>query len=398
MQKWIAGLLAVMGASGTTVAAEVEEAFQQGSVDGYIRSHYNMRDYANQPDSSAFALGGGLKAETAELGWARLGAAFYTAQDLNFNPDDPARIEGRMGSDLDVLGEAYLTVSQWDTAVTVGRQKFFTPLANPIDVFLAPFTFEGMSVKNTGIPGLTLEMDYITAIKGGNSEDFIDVGIWTTQRLGVDVTPTGGTLALGGNYKREAMDLQAWYYNFDDLFDTYYLQSGYAFTGTETVKPFVAAQYLHQTDAGEALLGKVDTQVYGVQTGATWRQAKLVLGYNHVAEQEDAFRNGAFLAPYNFSTSPLFTNNMLQALENVDAGDAVKVSFFYSFPAVELKVSHTRFDLANEVDRGATDIDVIYDMSRFVDNLSLRYRLELVNSDSDAVEQSDQRFQVQYVF
>jgi hypothetical protein len=89
---------------------------------------------------------------------------------------------------------------------------------------------------------------------------------------------------------------------------------------------------------------------------------------------------------------------MLQAFENIDSGTAYKLTFLYRFPLVELKVSHARFDLAAAPDRNATDVDVTYNLGHRVKGLSLRYRLELLASASDAVEQSDQRFQLQYLF
>src|SRR5690606_32424190 len=106
--------------------------------------------------------------------------------------------------------------------------------------------------------------------------------------------------------------------------------------------------------------GTVDTTLYGVQGGISIDKAKLILGYNDIAENADAFNNGAFLAPYNFSTSPLYTNNMLQNMENVDSGQGMKFTFLYSFPSVELKVSHARLDFATIADLDATDIDVTY--------------------------------------
>lgn len=399
MRKMIAGLLISFCCSTAALAASgLESAIQEGTVNGNIRMHYNLRDYTNRPDASAFALGGGLRAETGAMGLAKIGVGFYTAQDLDLNNEDPARVDGRMGSDLEVLGEAYVTLSGWDSSMTLGRQKIVTPFATPLDIFLAPFTYEGVSIKYTGISNLTLEADYINTIKSAGSDEFVDVGVWSTMRLGVDVAPTSGTLMLGANYTKDALAVQAWHYHFADLFNAQYLQAGYNFSDVGVLKPFVAAQFISQSETGDALLGKVDSTLFGVQAGASFNSAKLMLGYNTVAEQADAFNNGAFLAPYSFSSSPLFTNNMLQTLENVDAGDAAKVTFFYYFPSVEMKLSYAKFNFASVVDREATCLDLIYNMNHYVKGLSLRYRVEVVTSDSNAVEQSDQRFQLQNVF
>jgi hypothetical protein len=385
--------------SNATLAADgLEEAFKNGTVNGNIRVHYNERHYSDsRPDATAFALGGALRAETGPMGWTRVGVGFYTAQDLGFNNSDPARVDGRMGSEVEVLGEAYVNFSAWDSSLTVGRQKIVTPFANPIDVFIIPFTFEGVSFKNTSIPNLTLELDYINTIKSAGSDEFVDVGLWSTGRLGVATTETSGTLMLGGVYRNQGMAIHGWFYDFADLFISRYLQADYTFASLP-LKPFVSAQIISQSDAGEALLGPVDTMLYGLQGGVSIEKAKLMLGYTHVAENADAFNNGAFLAPYNFSTSPLYTNSMLQNMENVDSGDGVKLTFLYSFPSVEAKLSYAKLDFNTIADLDATDVDVTYNLGNYIKGLSLRYRVEFVSSDSDAVSQSDHRLQLQYLF
>ena len=126
-----------IGCMSVAFAAEtLEEAFHEGKVNGNIRAHYNERHYASRPDATAFALGGGLRAETGSLYGFNLGVGFYTAQDLGLNDDDPIKVDSRMGSDVEVLGEAYVNYSAWDSTFTLGRQKINTPFANPIDVFI----------------------------------------------------------------------------------------------------------------------------------------------------------------------------------------------------------------------------------------------------------------------
>lgn len=387
------------GWSGAAFAVDtVEEIFSEGEISGNIRSHYNERRYESRLDAPGFATGGGFRAETGPMGWVKVGAGFYTAQDLGINNEDPTRVDGRMGSDLEVLGEAYLNLSGWDSSLTVGRQKIVTPFANPIDVFIVPFTYEGLSIKHTGISNLTLELDYVTAIKSGGSDEFVDVGLWSTNRLGVATAETDGTLILGGVYKDEALAVHGWLYDFADLFASRYLQADYAFAPVGVFEPFVSAHLINQSETGEALLGAVDSMLYGLQAGVSIDSSKLTLGYTHVAENTGTFRNGAFLAPYNFSTSPLYTNSMLQNMENVDAGKGLKLTFSHAFTSVDVKLSYADLNFVSAADLGATDFDVTYKMNQYVEGLSLRYRVEVVTSDSETVAQSDHRFQLQYVF
>ena len=226
----------------------------------------------------------------------------------------------------------------------------------------------------------------------------MDVGEWSTSRLGVAQTDTSGTLMLGGTYQQNGIGIRAWYSEFSDLFTSWYLQGDYTLSSSGSVNPFVSAHIIRQNETGDELLGRVDSNVYGLKGGVLVGQAELSLGYTNIEENSDAFKNGAFLAPYNFSTSPLYSNSMLMNMENNDAGEGIKLTFVYDFPTVKLKISHAHLDFDVIPDLDATDVDVTYSMDQYVKGLSLRYRVEVVNSDSDAVEQSDNRFQLQYVF
>jgi hypothetical protein len=392
----------VIGCSLSTVAlaeGSLQHAFNEGSVNGNIRAHYNAREFETKADQAAFSLGGALRAETGPIGWAKFGLGYYTAQDLGTNNSDPAKVDGRMGSELEVLGEAYIALSGADSTLTLGRQKISSPFANPGDAFIIPVTFNGMGFSTKSFSNITLKANYLTKIKSRNSDSFIDVGEFSTARYGVDNESTDGTLILGVLYKSEGLGVQGWYYQFSDLFDTMYVQANYAFAGTETLKPFVAVQLASQSDSGDKLLGEVGSYLWGVQGGLSMGKAKVTLAYNSVGEETDAFKNGAFLAPYNFSTSPLFTNNMLQTLENVNAGEAAKLTFNYGFPNVKLKLSYATFDFKNDVpDRDEVDFDVTYALDQYEPGLSVRWRFALVTSDTESVETTGNRFQLQYAF
>lgn len=390
----LTGLIATTGMSETVFASDLASAIKNGSVNGNIKAYYNTRDFETKTDEEAFALGGAIRAETGPWGPVKLGVGFYTAQDLDTNDDDPAKVNKRLGSDLEVLGEAYVKTSMADNTLTIGRQKLSTPFANPGDAFIIPFTFEAASLKNNSIENLSLELDLIQTIKNRNSDEFVDVGIFSTRRFGAVEADTSGTLVFGASYKVGSSKLQAWYYNHAELFNTIYLQVNHKFAANGDIKPFIAGQFGSQSDTGDKLLGTVDSTLYGVQGGAAFGKAKLTLAFNSVAEETSAFKNGAFLAPYNFSTSPLFTNNMLQTVENVDAGDAYKVTFNYSFTNAELKLSYADFDFKTAADRDATDFDITYKLDNVTKGLSARWRVEVVSSDTKSVEQTNHRFQL----
>jgi hypothetical protein len=392
------GLCMSMGFSAAVLSDGVNTALEKGKVSGNIRAYYNIRDYETRTDESAFALGGALRAETGGIGAFKFGLGAYTAQDLGTNSSDPAKVNKRLGSDLEVIGEAYVSASAADTLFTLGRQRISTPFANDGDAFVVPFSFEGGSLQNKSIANLTIELDYINTIKNRNSDEFVDVGKWSTNRYGLDKTSTSGTTILGAIYAVDGIKVQAWAYEYADLFTSMYLQGNYNFAVSGDIKPFVAAQFVSQSEAGDELLGEVDSTLWGLQAGASFGKSKLTLAYTSVAEKSGTFRNGAFLTPYSFSTSPIFTNNMLATVENVDAGDAFKLTYNYSFSKVKLKLSYAEFDFQSAVDIEAVDFDVTYSMDELVKGLSARWRMEFLSSDIDAAEQINHRFQLQLKF
>jgi len=392
------GILTSMSFSPVAYSGAIETAIENGKVEGNIRGYFNTRDFETRTDESAFSLGGALRAETSSIGAFKFGLGYYTAQDLGTNNSDPAKVNKRLGSEVEVLGEAYVSVSVANTLVTAGRQRLSTPFANDGDAFIIPFSFEGASIKNKSIPNLTLELDHINSIKNRNSDEFVDVGQFSTGRFGVDSVDTSGTTILGAVYAVDDFKLQAWAYEFSDLFTSVYIQGNYKFTVSGDVKPFVAAQIVSQSESGDEMLGGVDSTLWGLQGGADFGKSKLTLAYTAVEEKSGAFRNGAFLTPYSFSTSPIFTNNMLATVENVDAGDASKLTYNYSFSKVKLKLSYAKFDFETAADREAVDVDVTYNMDQIVKGLTARWRIEVVSSDVDSVEQVNHRFQLQLKF
>jgi hypothetical protein len=392
------GFLTSMSFSTVAISGAIETAIEEGTVGGNIRAYYNTRDFETKTDESAFSLGGALRAETGSIGPFKFGLGYYTAQDVGTNSSDPAKVNKRLGGEIEVLGEAYVSASAADTLVTAGRQRLSTPFANDGDAFMIPFSFEGGSIKNKSVPNLTLELDYINSIKNRNSDEFVDVGKYSTGRFGVDATATSGTTILGAVYAVDGLKLQAWAYEFSDLFTSVYIQGNYNFSVSGDVKPFFAAQIASQSETGDELLGEVDSTLWGLQGGAGFGKSKLTLAYTAVEEESGTFRNGAFLAPYSFSTSPIFTNNMLATVENVDAGDALKLTYNYSFSKVKLKLSYAEFDFETAADLEAVDVDVTYNMDEIVKGLTARWRLEVVSSDVDRVEQINHRFQLQLKF
>ncbi|MDQ3562947.1 MAG: OprD family porin [Pseudomonadota bacterium] len=400
---WVFGLLIITSLSIPTTALGAEtlkEVISEGKVSGAVRSYYNFRDFDTKPDTSAFALGGHLHAETAPLYGATVGGTFYMSDDVGTRDEDPARRNTNLPDDAYVFGEAYFQYRGFDTVFGIGRQKIDTPLANPSDAFMIPITFETISLSNTSIKNLTVSAYYLDRIKNRPSDEFVNVGRFTTDRLGMAKSSNRGTGIMGAVYSAKSMKLQGWGYFFPDLFHVAYLQADYSFPQVWGVTPDLAAQYIYEGNSGDDFLGDVDVNGFGVKISGKRGPFGLLFAYNHVVSEGGAFRNGAVLAPFSFATGPLFTNSMVETLENSDAGDAFRVALDYKFwDPFTARVSFVAYERDIAPDTTETDIDLTYDaLKGFLEGLSFRIRLGIIESGTASADLVELRPQLQYVF
>lgn len=399
----IVGLLIATSLSVPTLALgadSLKEVISEGKVSGAIRSYYNFRDFDTKLDTSAFALGGYLHAETGPLYGFNLGGTFYISDDVGTRSKNPARRNPNLPGQAYTLGEAYLQYRGFDTVFTIGRQKLDTPFANPSDAFMIPVTFEAVGFSNTSIKNLTLSVHYLDRIKNRPDDEFTDIGRFVPRRLGVTETADAGTGIVGAVYSEKTLKLQTWGYLFSDLFHIAYLQADYAFPAVwGGVIPEVAGQYIYEGNNGDDLFGDVDVNGFGVKIGGKRGPLGLSFAFNHVIAEGGSFRNGAVLAPFSFATGPMFTNSMVETLENSDAGNAFRVALEYKFREYFItKVSFVAYERDAVVDTTETDVDFTYVFTDFLEGLSFRVRLGLINSGTDSAKLLELRPQLQYVF
>lgn len=274
-----------------------------------------------------------------------------------------------------------------------------TPFANPADAFLIPTLFEGISFNNQTIPYLSLSAHYLTKIKDRPSNEFLNVGEFSANRLGIPTEKTKGTIIGNATYTIGTLSLEGWFYQFADLFNMGLVQANYDFPEIHGLRIYLGAQGVLQKDEGRRLLGVVDTLAYGLKIGAVKGPAELILSYNSVSDRPDAFRNGAILAPYSFSNTTLFTNNIVSSLENSDSGDVYKALLSYRVaPNLTFLVSHAVFKFNNKADVSETDIDWRYGLDRIAKGLSFRNRIGIITSDTKGSDMLDIRVQFEYLF
>ncbi|MEJ8803394.1 porin [Pontibacter sp. H249] len=151
-------------ASDTTRIQNVKELFTKGEVEGHVRNYFMATwNHRSLSDNYANAIGAEISYKTASLHGFRMGfAGLFTynlfSSDINrrdpisdkhpkleqelFNVEDP---ENR--ADLDRLDELYLEYqSDWLRA-RAGRFSFTSPLMNPQDTRMKPYSFQGINVQ-----------------------------------------------------------------------------------------------------------------------------------------------------------------------------------------------------------------------------------------------------------
>jgi hypothetical protein len=385
------------------VSSEDSESFISkglGLINGTVRAYYVTRQFDTKPDQHTFSPGGSLRLETPPLHGVQVGLGYYWQHDFGISSDKPERqvVPIFTGKDVDILGEAYLKFSAFDTVITAGRQKLTTPFANPADAFPVPTLFEGISLTHR-VGNFSFGGYYLSKIKDRPSNEFENVGKFSTRRLGVTPEKTDGTIIGNIGYTNGGLGLEGWFYRFSDLFDMGLVQAKYITPEIHGFKFSFGAQGVLQQDQGQSLFGPMDSLGYGFTVGAATRRVDLIFSYNGVADRPGAFRNGAILAPYSYSNTTLFTNNLVSSPENADSGSVYKVGLNYRVaPNFSFLLSHAVFNFNNKPHIAETDIDWKYGLDRFIKNLSLRNRIGIITSEAKGSDMVDLRVQLEYTF
>ena len=287
------------------------------SYKGYFRGYYFTRQNASGSKSgvnqasfnAAVSLHGQYKFQDSGFS---VGATYLYANPLNnctdpashfappcgkvsapaLNPDDTLP-----GFTLSTLYEAFLQYQDKGAYVKIGDQVISTPWTNPSDSRVKPAAFQGVDASYTFNPQWTGEASYYNAFEDRVSSVFFRSTLLTYnpadapgQMSLVNVNGSSGnsmTTNSGFFFGRAAYNnnanfvANADYYAFADIANLFWLDAKYNLKGK--LKPFVALQLGTERDAGAALVGKIDSNVLGLQGGVTVTpNVSVTLGYDHI--------------------------------------------------------------------------------------------------------------------
>jgi len=393
-------LSAMIFSSGAVFAASMKQAFQEGKFTGQIRVYNNTLDFQGAKYQYGTAFGGRMGFETkAEHLWGFSGGVgYYTANDLGTNKESAARAPFTPTVDVDILGEAFVRYTGFDTVATAGRQLIDTPFANPSDAFVIPVTYDGYSIINKSIPGLSINAHHMTGVKTRQAQAFADTGRFTMGRLGAPAASqkdTGGTSILGLIYEVGKLKVQAWHYTFDDIFNMEFAQADYDIDLGKDWTPYVSGQYGMETETGDKLMGDVDSKLYGLKAGVKAYGANFFVAFNKIENQR-------YLMPYTYFTDATYTNSMISGMGNIAAGTGYKIGVTYDFTSQFWgRLGYSKFDFDNGTDTGEMGGDLRYKFTGDLENLQVWFRVGYRAGDTPPaalVDLTEYRTQIQYTF
>jgi hypothetical protein len=214
--------------------------FSDGKVSGQIRTvyaSYNNKE-TNAADTYATAIGGILKYELAQLNGFNAGVAFYTSQDINFATGDAEKHNDELSSQegsYNQLSEAYINYNYKDFNFRGGRQILETPLADSDDIRMIQNTFDA-AIITYNYNDINLLAGYIDRWQGfdaGLDDGWVKAGATYTTLAGISYD--------------EAFELNAWFYNFDELANAYYFDIGGEYNFNKNISLHLGAQYLYES-------------------------------------------------------------------------------------------------------------------------------------------------------
>ena len=220
--------LSIVISSVTSHATSFDDSIKNAKTSGQVRLGYISvePESAGSKTSSATAIGGKLKFETASWNGLQFAIAPYFSEKLESLSGDPANNElntdflDSNGDSYAYLGEAYVNYTLSKGSVRIGRQTLDTPFINTDEIRMHPNTFRALWLNMGLSNNLVLDAGFVTQMagfdSGGSQEQFKNAS-------------NDGVSALGLTYKMKAHHtFQAWYYDFDGKYNQTYLDAAYA--------------------------------------------------------------------------------------------------------------------------------------------------------------------------
>jgi hypothetical protein len=216
------------------------------------------------------------------------------------NPDDTLP-----GFILNTLFESYIQYHSPSLLIKAGNQVVNTPWALPSDTRLKPVAFLGGDVNYNFTKSWLGEVAYMNKFEARASSAFLNSTLLTATNI-ADAPGAGANLHLPPfssintdgflmghlGYAQGPLAGNAYYYQFFDIVNAFWADGHYTWKGYG--KPFIALQGGTETNQGRSVIGKIDSQVIGIQGGySLWNNVDFTVGYDYIPQK----RNTIVLPP-----------------------------------------------------------------------------------------------------
>ena len=359
-----------------TYIDELNPLFSEApSITGHLRLYdfrewnsnnqpYPSQDTRNSFDNRGTAIGGDLLLKTGTIYGVSAGLSLYTQQAaLDYGNENPS-----LAPHVSQIGEAYVRYESPISQITAGRQLMDTPFANGDMYTMLTRSFQGFSgvldlgkpavisqQKVTGkfdfsisapfvfdtAPGdgdLKLYVARMTKYQSRSSGDFTDENRYSAGLNNVDPTiplNAPGLFASGAQYAQGLsigdVLVRGWAYNFFDYANLQFLETGYQAPKVYgDAKPYGRIQFLHESDSGAALAGKVRATYYGATFGVRTATTDLAVILENAPRHFGTFRNGGLVHPYSDLSGVLYDDTLNSGLEDLGPGKSLGAQANYS--------------------------------------------------------------------
>lgn len=316
-------------------AQNLRQMFTLGKADGDLRMLYYANHnafFVHDADRNTASFGGMLGFTTAALDGFSVRLSAFAQQ--NFARSSRAKGFNRdLGHDISALGEAYLQWQGHDLQARIGNQELKAPpFTATYDYRIIPEVYQGVKLRYGNASR------YLMAMRMFRFKSRISNSYTRTTNYNASFSPfppnttgrTDGFWAVGGADSGNAgpthLSGQAWFFNYKDYANMYYVDGSVA-RASGSIRPFVSAQFIRETDTGRALLGRVDNHTYGLRLGLKHNSLTATLNYDRMPHQADTFLNGSLVTPYatEEASGPLFAQPFLTSTQDLGSGNAYSI-------------------------------------------------------------------------
>jgi len=430
----------MMIAGGNIASVTVSEAEPDwGEIFGQSRTFYIDRTYSGSINNNrnSLATGGYIGYKSPVFNGFSVTVAVYGTYGFDIH-DENADVIGSASYDPSLygdnfdnyafIGQAYLNYAYNKTNIKIGRMRLDTPLAGADDARMLPNLFEAAVLSNTDVEHTTLIAAHILNMTAGTfsnvygtpSQLSLQSGYGLGYKLatggkfesmgevalgeGVD---TDGVTALAGIYANGGFKLQAWDYIAWDILNAVYLQTDFGWDCllNDAVKMKASAQYINESETGDALAGDIDVNYFAVKLAATIDNISAYAAYSTTGDNADTVTNGGVITPWG--GMPAFTQGMVTRHQFFADTDTWKVAASYHFADLGVKASvyHVNYDIgaANTYKNGTawtaeeSGFDIQYKVAA-VKGLNLRLRANYPRDFAPGLDWDEYRVIMNYNF